>query len=42
MSTWPSLPVDDWTETRDALHLWTQVVGKVKLEKAPLVNHCGT
>jgi hypothetical protein len=39
MSTWPSLPVDDWTETRDALHLWTQIVGKVKLEKAPLVNH---
>ena len=24
MSTWPSLPVDDWTEARDALQLWTQ------------------
>jgi hypothetical protein len=39
MSDWPSLRVEDWTETRGALHLWTQVVGKVKLEKTPLVNH---
>jgi hypothetical protein len=33
------LRVEDWTETREALHLFTQVVGKVKLEKTPLVNH---
>jgi Family of unknown function (DUF5996) len=39
MSSWPSLHVDDWTETRNALHLWTQVVGKIKLVKTPLVNH---
>jgi hypothetical protein len=36
---WPSLRVDDWTETRDALHLWTQVIGKVKLAKTPMINH---
>ncbi|HEY2007340.1 MAG TPA: DUF5996 family protein [Solirubrobacteraceae bacterium] len=39
MSDWPSLRVADWTETRDALHLFTQIVGKVKLVKTPLVNH---
>lgn len=39
MSDWPSLRVDDWTETRDALHLFTQIVGKIKLVKTPLVNH---
>jgi hypothetical protein len=36
---WPSLRVEDWSETRDALHLWAQVVGKVKMAKTPLVNH---
>jgi hypothetical protein len=39
MSDWPSLRVSDWTETREALHLFTQIVGKVKLVKTPLVNH---
>lgn len=39
MGDWPSLRVEDWTETREALHLWSQVVGKVKLAKTPLVNH---
>jgi hypothetical protein len=39
VSNWPSLRVEDWTETRDALHLFTQIAGKVKLAKTPLVNH---
>jgi Family of unknown function (DUF5996) len=39
VSDWPSLRVEDWTETREALHLWTQVIGKVRLEKTPLINH---
>jgi hypothetical protein len=39
VSDWPSLRVEDWTSTRDALHLWTQVVGKVKVRYTPLVNH---
>lgn len=38
-SDWPSLRVEDWTETREALHLWTQVIGKIKLAKTPHVNH---
>ena len=36
---WPQLRVADWTATRDTLHLWTQVVGKIRLAKAPMVNH---
>ena len=36
---WPSLPVADWQATRDTLHLWSQVVGKVRLAHTPLVNH---
>jgi len=38
-SDWPALRVDDWTATRDTLHMWTQIVGKVRLAHAPLVNH---
>lgn len=36
---WPALPVVEWEPTRDTLHLWTQVVGKVRLARTPLVNH---
>jgi hypothetical protein len=36
---WPSLRVADWTATRDTLHMCTQIVGKVRLAHAPLVNH---
>jgi hypothetical protein len=36
---WPSLRVDDWTPTRDTLHMWTQIVGKVRQAHMPLVNH---
>ena len=36
---WPALRVADWDETRNALHLWTQIVGKVRMAKAPMVNH---
>ncbi|GAA2497970.1 DUF5996 family protein [Streptomyces thermolineatus] len=38
-SPWPSLPVAQWQATRDTLHLWTQVVGKVRLARTPLSNH---
>jgi hypothetical protein len=39
VSNWPSLRAADWTQTRDALHLWCQIVGKIKLAKTPMVNH---
>lgn len=35
---WPELPWDAWKDTCDTLHLWTQVVGKVKLELTPFLN----
>ncbi|MFI6694616.1 DUF5996 family protein [Streptomyces sp. NPDC050433] len=38
-SAWPRLRVDDWTETRETLHMWVQIVGKVRLAHAPLLNH---
>ncbi|WP_067970429.1 DUF5996 family protein [Mycolicibacter icosiumassiliensis] len=38
-NTWPSLRVEDWGPTRDTLHMWAQIVGKVRLAHAPLVNH---
>lgn len=33
---WPPLPLDAWKETRDTLHMYTQVVGKVRLALAPM------
>ena len=36
---WPALPVDGWRETYATLHMWTQIVGKVRLALTPLVNH---
>ncbi|HEX5324226.1 MAG TPA: DUF5996 family protein [Capsulimonadaceae bacterium] len=36
---WPSLRVADWEDTRATLHMWTQIVGKVRLELAPYANH---
>jgi hypothetical protein len=38
-SPWPDLPLSAWSDTCDTLHRWTQVVGKVRLALAPLVNH---
>ncbi|TDO37298.1 DUF5996 family protein [Paractinoplanes brasiliensis] len=38
-ATWPRLRVADWTDTRDTLHMWTQIVGKVRMAYAPPVNH---
>ena len=29
--TWPALPLESWRETRDTLHMWTQIVGKICL-----------
>jgi hypothetical protein len=36
---WPRLRTADWTDTRDTLHLWTQIVGKIRMAHAPAVNH---
>lgn len=36
---WPPLDLGEWRATKDTLHLWTQVVGKLKVELAPFENH---
>ena len=36
---WPALPLAEWEPTRDTLHLWTQIVGKIRLANEPLINH---
>jgi hypothetical protein len=38
-NTWPDLSYEAWRETAATLQLWTQIVGKVRLELAPWVNH---
>lgn len=37
--SWPSLKFADWQDTLATLHMWTQVVGKIRLQQTPLVNH---
>src|SRR5688500_10672224 len=39
MSAWPELPLENWVETKETLHRWTQVVGKIRLGLTPLINH---
>jgi Family of unknown function (DUF5996) len=36
---WPPLPYAEWENTRDTLHMWTQIVGKTRMALAPLENH---
>lgn len=36
---WPDLPLDAWAETYATLHLWTQIVGKIRLAQSPWINH---
>src|SRR5881392_4229746 len=36
---WPELTLSGWEDTRDTLHMWTQIVGKVRMALEPMVNH---
>jgi hypothetical protein len=36
---WPALPLSAWADTYATLHMWTQIVGKVRLALSPRVNH---
>lgn len=36
---WPELPFIAWAESAATLHLWTQIVGKIRLERTPWLNH---
>jgi len=36
---WPALPLSEWSDTCDTLHMWTQIVGKIRMELSPFQNH---
>ena len=37
--TWPELTLSAWEDTRDTFHMWTQIVGKIRLALEPMLNH---
>jgi Family of unknown function (DUF5996) len=37
--TWPALPLELWKDTYATLHMWTQIVGKIRLTLTPWTNH---
>lgn len=39
MERWPELRYAEWGDTLETLHLWTQIVGKIRLRLEPFVNH---
>ena len=39
MEEWPELPYAAWKDTCETLHLWTQMVGKIRLVQTPWLNH---
>jgi hypothetical protein len=36
---WPALPFSEWQATAETLHMWTQIVGKIRLTLSPWINH---
>src|SRR5256885_16773722 len=38
MTAWPELRIDAWRDTYATLHLWTQIVGKIRLALTPKMN----
>ena len=38
-AAWPALPYSEWKDTCTTLHLWTQVIGKIRLASTPWLNH---
>src|SRR5687768_11643157 len=39
MNDWPLLPFHEWKDTYATLHMWSQIVGKIRLVETPWVNH---
>jgi hypothetical protein len=37
--SWPALPLEAWRDTYATLHMWSQIVGKVRMAQSPLINH---
>jgi hypothetical protein len=38
-AAWPAIPYEEWKPTLATLHLWVQIVGKVRMVQSPWVNH---
>ena len=36
---WPALPLEQWKDTYATLHMWFQIIGKIRLVQTPLINH---
>ena len=36
---WPELVLSEWTDTRETLHMWLQIIGKIRMQLTPLINH---
>src|SRR5918998_6368881 len=39
MGEWPALPLAAWQDTYATLHMWTQIIGKIRLRQSSAVNH---
>jgi hypothetical protein len=39
VDSWPALPYEAWRDTCQTLHMWTQIVGKVRMAVSPFLNH---
>jgi uncharacterized protein DUF5996 len=37
--SWPSLPLEAWSDTYATLHRWLQIIGKIRLAQSPWINH---
>src|SRR5438046_9520539 len=38
-NSWPELILEEWQDTLATVHMWTQIVGKIRMKLTPLVNH---
>jgi hypothetical protein len=38
-AAWPALPYNEWKDTCATLHMWSQIVGKIRLVQSPWINH---
>jgi hypothetical protein len=39
LQLWPALPLNEWQDTYRTLHMWTQIVGKIRMALSPPLNH---
>jgi len=38
-NAWPALPLSEWADTYATLHMWSQIIGKVRMALSPRINH---